>query len=348
MRKASSVLPEAQNSHPLEPPADVPEIQQGNWFTLPASDIVVEYLSANIWQPSESPAAWEVARLSSAAYIYREKATQWAALAKFYAVKTGPDAEKHARREFECTQKARASCLAEGSTRVVQPLGVWRGVLFLEYVDGLTLEDIIAVRRNRPGTLTPSLERAAECLATLHAHGIELQEKPDFETAIAYARKLIDNLSTYGVLQGEPVIRDGLLRAVDRWARQPAMQDFVPAFIHGDATTSNFVFRWGDGLVVIDWERFKVADPAADLGRLMAEVSHSVSQQGGDTIEAWPLIERLADAYRRALPSDWDADALRERARFYQASSTLRIARNGWLSRLDRTALVAQALALLT
>jgi hypothetical protein len=33
--------------------------------------------------------------------------------------------------------------------------------------------------------------------------------------------------------------------------------------------------------------------------------------------------------------------------RFYQASSTFRIARNGWLPRLERTDLVAQALALL-
>ena len=37
-----------------------------------------------------------------------------------------------------------------------------------------------------------------------------------------------------------------------------------------------------------------------------------------------------------------------KRARFFQASSTLRIARNGWVSRLDRMGLVAQALALLS
>jgi hypothetical protein len=36
-----------------------------------------------------------------------------------------------------------------------------------------------------------------------------------------------------------------------------------------------------------------------------------------------------------------------ERARFYQASSTLRIARNGWLSRLERSALVVEGMALL-
>jgi hypothetical protein len=55
----------------------------------------------------------------------------------------------------------------------------------------------------------------------------------------------------------------------------------------------------------------------------------------------------MVDAYRQGLPSDWNGDAMIRRARFYRASSTLRIARNGWISRLDRTALVAQAMGLL-
>jgi hypothetical protein len=63
--------------------------------------------------------------------------------------------------------------------------------------------------------------------------------------------------------------------------------------------------------------------------------------------EAEPFIRHLVDAYRQGLPADWSADALIDRAIFYRASSTLRIARNGWISRLDRTALVAQAMGLL-
>jgi hypothetical protein len=63
--------------------------------------------------------------------------------------------------------------------------------------------------------------------------------------------------------------------------------------------------------------------------------------------EALSFVEHLTESYREALPDDWDAASLLERARFYRASSTLRIARNGWLSRLERTALVAQAMALL-
>ncbi|MCZ7544814.1 MAG: phosphotransferase [Anaerolineae bacterium] len=134
---------------------------------------------------------------------------------------------------------------------------------------------------------------------------------------------------------------------MDRWAARPEMRAFTPAFIHGDATTANFIFPWGGGVVGIDWERFKTADPAADLGRLMAEVAHSIKQHGGSVAEAVPDVQHVVDSYCRLLPPGWDADALVERARFYRAASTLRIARNGWVPRLDRTALVAQASALL-
>jgi len=339
---------DVQTILPLEPPTDVPEMQQGNWSILPPSDALAEYLAANHWERPAPPAAWEVARLSHAAYVYRETSTQWTVLAKFYAAKTGSSAIKYARHEFKATQRAIASGLASDPVRAIRPLGVWRGVLLLEHVDGLTLEDMIAIRRSRPGNLTSRLEHVAECLATLHFHGIQLDKSPDFETSVSYAHKLVDNLSKHGVLQDDPILRHGLLRAVDRWAVQPMMHNFTPTFTHGDATTSNFVFPGDGGLVVIDWERFKVADPAADLGRLTAEVSHTIDQQGGNVAEAIPLLQHLADAYRQALPADWDAGALTERARFYQATSTLRIARNGWLSRLDRMALVAQALALLT
>jgi nitroreductase len=79
----------------------------------------------------------------------------------------------------------------------------------------------------------------------------------------------------------------------------------------------------------------------------MAEITHSINQHGGSVGEAEPFIWHMVDTYCQALPADWNADDLVERTRFYRASSTLRIARNGWVSRLDRTALIAQAMALL-
>jgi len=332
---------------PLEPPADVPEVQRGNWFALPAGDPVAEYLGANLWDRPEEPDRWEAARLSQAVYVYRERLTGWATAAKFYAVKTGTSAEKHARREAEAARQAWAAGLAEGEARAIRPLAVWRGVLFLEYVDGLSLEDVIAVRRSRPGTLVPCLEGAARILATLHARGTSPHARPDFEAAAHRALEYVDTLSKHGVLEDDPVAAAGLARAIDRWAARPMMQDFVPTLTHGDATTSNFVFPWAGGIVILDWERLEVSDPAADLGRLKAEVSHSVTQHGGSVAEAEPFVQCLVEAYTESLPAGGDAAALLGRARFYRAASTLRIARNGWIPRLDRTVLVAQALALL-
>jgi aminoglycoside phosphotransferase (APT) family kinase protein len=152
----------------------------------------------------------------------------------------------------------------------------------------------------------------------------------------------------HGVLANDPVISRGLHRLIDRWADDPLMSDYQPVLKHGDATTTNFVFPWDGGMVVIDWERMYPGDPAADLGRLMAEVAHSITQHGGTILEAMPALQRLTKAYRRSLTGDRDADGVIERAHFYQASSTLRIARNGWVSRLDRIGLVARAMALLS
>jgi hypothetical protein len=60
------------------------------------------------------------------------------------------------------------------------------------------------------------------------------------------------------------------------------------------------------------------------------------------------LLEHITKAYTQTLPPDLDRQAILERARFHQAISALRIARNGWLSRLTRTGLVAHAMALLS
>jgi hypothetical protein len=333
---------------PLPPPEDTAELLRGEWILLPVDDPITGYLETHHWSNPTPPVQWEMARLSQATYAYRETATQWAVAAKFYAAKTGAEAPEHAARELERIREAQAAGLKEGDDRVVHPLSLWRGVLFLEYVDGLTLEDLIAVRRSRPGVLTMALERAAMFLAPLHAQTIQPDVQPDVISQVAYTHKVVDSLVKHGVLASDPVTSLGLHRLIDRWADNPLMSNYRPALKHGDATTTNFVFPWDGGMVVIDWERMYPGDPAADLGRLMAEVAHSITQHGGTVAEAVPALGHIAEAYRRALGADRDAERAIERAKFYQASSTLRIARNGWVSRLDRIGLVARAMALLS
>jgi len=332
---------------PIEPPVDVPEIQRGNWLKLSVGDPVVDYVKRTLWDRPEPAASWEVARLSKAAYVYREISTRWAVVAKFYAAKAGSSAQKYAERERDCIAQVQALGLIDENARTVDTLGVWRGVLFLEYVPGLTLEDTIAVRHSQPGRLTEALESAAQFLMKLHVRSQQPDEETDFGSSVRYAHDVVEQLAKHGVLQDDPVAKDGVRRLIDHWATRPYMGDFKPTLTHGDATTTNFVFPGQGRIVVVDWERLYPGDPASDLGRLMAEIAHSVNQHGGSMAEAEPFVKQMAEAYSRALPEGWDGEGILSRARFYRASSTLRIARNGWVSRLERTALVGRAMALL-
>jgi tRNA A-37 threonylcarbamoyl transferase component Bud32 len=335
------------NAEPLEPPVDLAPVVPGDWWTLPLSDAVVGYISQHYWEQPGQPVSWQVARMSKAVYLYRETTTRWTVAAKFYAPKTGSSAGRHAKRELECTEKARAVGLAAGRLRAVRPLEAWRGVLFLEHVAGLTLVDVIAVRKRQPGMLFNHLSGVAELLARLHTEGNRPETAPDFGPGKADALKYVGQLETHGVLKHEPAMVANLRRLIGRWAERPTMAQFTPSLTHGDATTANFMFPPDGGVVAIDWERLGVADPAADLGRLMAEVSHSIRQHEGGGAEIALLIQHVMRAYQRARSPQAGIDTLIERARFYQASSTLRIARNGWLSRLERSALVIEAMALL-
>lgn len=73
-----------------------------------------------------------------------------------------------------------------------------------------------------------------------------------------------------------------------------------------------------------------------------------IRSHGGPAAEAEAAVGRILASYDAAAPSQLADDGFAERFRFHRASSTLRIARNGWLSQLERTRLVAQAVALLT
>jgi len=330
------------------PPTIPGENQTRNWFSLPNPDPVTDHLTTALWDQEVTPKSWLAARLSPAVYIYCEEGTGWNVVAKFFAPKTGKDAVHHAEREHRLTQQAWEYLGSDPKFRPVQPLGLWDGAIFLEFVEGLTLEDKIAIRRSQPGELFGIIETAGKLLSKLHMTSIHQKPAPDFGLAADYAFKLVDNLSRHGVLQNHPCVQNGLKRLVEKWATDRSMWDFQSSLNHGDATSSNFIFPPEGGVVVIDWERSDAADPAADLGRLMAEVTHSVNQHGGNFTEGQSFAQQLAEKYCYYLPSNWNPIALLHRAQFYQATSTLRIARNGWLSRIDRLYLILHAFSLLS
>ena len=329
-------------------PPDNLRPQTGDWFLFTGVDHIIDYLVTNFWNQAEQPNEWKVARLSPAVFVFRERLTGFSIVAKYYSKKSRSDADRHADREYQYTLRAWETKTSDNGMRPVRPLGLWRSTIFLEYVDGLTLGDIIAVRRSQPGELLRVLEKMGKFLAGLHLRNIRPCTKQDFGQAADYTYKLVDNLVQHGVLQNNPTVEDGLGRLIEKWTSDPLMWEFEATLNHGDATTSNFIFSQnGDG-VAVDWERSNYADPAADLGRLVAEVTHAIDKHGGNITEARDLTQKLVDAYCKSLPSSWHINVLLHRVRFYQASSSLRIARNGWLSRKERLALVTQALAILS
>jgi aminoglycoside phosphotransferase len=331
----------------LAPPEALESLARGRWLTMPPDDPVVSHIRSQLWDGAARSPLWQAARLSHAVYLYHEVGTGWTVIAKYYTVKTGRDATHHAERERERLEQAAGAGLSVGPLRAVRFLSLWRGILFQEYIDGLTLEDLIAVRATRPGALESGLGRIAHLLATLHTCGQQPDRAPDFGPALSYAHKMVDELARWGVLEGNEIVRDGLRSLIDRWDGRSAMHSFVPSLVHGDATSSNFIFPAPDKVVAIDWERLWITDPAYDLGRLMAEISHSITRWGGDESEARTYTALFAEAYRNAPAAAADDQDILDRAAFFQASSALRIARNGWVSRLDRMGLVAQAMALL-
>ena len=330
------------------PPADLPEIQRGNWFSVPADDPVALYLDQAHFGESRERSAWRAARLSSAVYLYKRVETEWSITVKYYGMKTGVDGPKYATQEYDLNQRAYSVYLTDRHYRAVKPLDLWGDVLFLEYVDGLTLEDTIAIRKSRPGVLLESLDHTAKLMAKLHSNHVDGVKQRDYSIWIHKTRKILDNLSKHGVLEDEPLIQEGLAKIITRWENFAWMQDYQPAPMHGDTTTSNFVFPWDGGIVAIDWERAGYADPAFDLGRLLAEISHSINSHGGDNAESAAFTHYMAEIYHQSLSADAGFEALLQRARFYQASSSLRIARNGWVPREVRLQLVGQAFALLS
>jgi aminoglycoside phosphotransferase (APT) family kinase protein len=329
----------------ITPLTSLTELATGEWMSLPSADPVVEYIIQNYLPDHIQSDSWEAARFSRAVYLYRERRSKYTLVVKYYSEKTGLKAARYALRELKFIEKVMASGLADGRLRTLQPLGTWHGILFLEHVKGLTLGDMIAVRQSQPGRLLSALANTAALLGELHTRGAHPEELPGFDAAAKDAHKYINQLASSSLLASEPTTVEGLHRLIEGWEQRPGMAQFIPGLTHGDATTTNFIFPDDDSVVALDWERLKIADPAADIGRLAAEISHSVRQQGGSGSEVDRLVEHLTSAYHQTACTT--AQAMHQRVTFYQAVSTLRIARNGWLSRLERMMLVAQAMAML-
>jgi hypothetical protein len=348
MSEMNSTLPEEEGVTVIMLPEALANLRSGEWLRLETGDELTEHIAQTYWQEQSLPAGWEVARLSGAVYLYREISSRWTLVTKYYQAKSRHSAQAYAQRELERIEEAGGyALLGNVARRTIRGLGTWRGVLFLEHLPGLTLADVIAARVSLPGQLAAGLKSVAQLLSTLHREAQQVGTAPDFDTALRDNRRYVKGLQKHGVLKGEEMIVFGLNDLFDKWGLDAGMRDYTPTRIHGDATTTNFVLPEEGRVVAIDWERMKTADPAADMGRLAAELAHSMRKHGADSEEAQAHVEACLQAYFECNGTTPGEEIFRKRARFYEGASLLRIARNGWIPRLERMTMVAHAMAIL-
>ena len=180
----------------------------------------------------------------------------------------------------------------------------------------------------------------AELLAFFHSRPLSPQPVAS-EPALAYFGKLRGQLQAQGLLSAKEV--DRLAEEGTRWETRLAAYPDRQVLLHGDATPTNFLFP--DGRVVaLDLERLRPGDRLFDLSWVAGELRHAWGWRGRHFGDSEKVIQDFFRSYLDALAANVDLTrriyALNP---LYMALAELRIARNDYLSREYRRALVAEA-----
>lgn len=327
--------------------------------TLPTDDPLYALLAEQVFAGAlglPTPARIEVYSLDPSATVFRyaDPASGVSVVGKFYGSKwldgaQSGERERRAellRREWQNLLRARALGFAAGPARVARPLAFSEAincVLVVEHVPGDDLAEAIsaAAYAGESGLLRDRLAALAGFLAELHRRA-STDQPADVAQAQAYLGKLLGQLEGWQVIDPAQRAHFELLGA--RWAASGWLSGGRQALVHGDATPGHFIYPPGGGIVAIDLERMRYADPAADLGCVAAELRHLLSWYRGDSWAGEPFIRQFYASYATALglgPAEFAA--LTERCRFYMGCAELRICRNSWVDLGYRRAFVAEA-----
>ncbi len=297
----------------------------------------------------ESQAEFRVFSMKqSKVYLYEECNSRTQVVGKFFLSgghDTG-DAVHRMRQEFDNLELLRSYGLAGYPHHVVRPLGTnaWlNSILVEEYAAGVPLSAYVddAIHQGRSEPLFAKLTALAYFLATLHNRTANGQGV-DFHQDCAYLDRLVRKLQKQHVVGDRDA--DELYWLRDRWRGKPRMWEDNQVLVHGDATPSNLLFGRGLSVIAIDLERMKRADRTFDLGRIAGELQHYFLQATGQTQSAEPFVGHFLWEYACHFPDRGRAfHAITARLPFQMALTLLRIARNSWVSLLQRGRLVEQA-----
>ncbi len=281
-------------------------------------------------------------------YLYEECRSHTRVVGKFFMSGGHGTAEsiRRMQQEFENLQFLRGYGLAGYPHHVVRPLGTnaWlNSILVEEYTAGIPLSAFVneAIHRGQSQPLFEKLTALGYFLATLHNRTANGQSV-DFHQDCACLDRLVRKLQNQQVIGAWDAEELYWLR--DRWREKPRMWEDTQVLVHGDATPSNLLFGSGLSVIAIDLERMKRADRAFDLGRIAGELQHYFLQASGNKHAAEPFIGHFLWEYACHFPDRHRAfHSISGRLPFQMALTLLRIARNSWVSPLQRGRLVEEA-----
>lgn len=218
--------------------------------------------------------------------------------------------------------------------RVVRPIAKRRTLSCLlaeEFVAGESLDDSIkaAVWEGEEDQLLRKLELLASFFATFHRKTLR-SAQPAVSRICGDLREMLRELESMKLGVSDKL--EEISHLCDKWEASPFMWPDTACLVHGDATPTNFIFREGEGVTAIDLERVQVADPAYDLGMMVAEIKHHFALRLFRASAAEKYIEHFFEIYASVFGAPVETFARVTRCNpFYMALGELRIARNPWL-----------------
>jgi hypothetical protein len=168
---------------------------------------------------------------------------------------------------------------------------------------------------------TDALRATAAALAALHTSGVRHGRLVSFEDELAITRRKHDDLAAV-----VPWLSHHTAGVLDRLAAAATHSDpQPPAPSHGSFRTAQVLLPDGGGIGLIDLDKLRQAEPAADVGPFLAKLRHTAVNKGTDS-GALPdeatMAERSArvDALRAAFLAAYEEQAplSRERAAVWE------------------------------
>jgi len=227
---------------------------------------------------------------------------------------------------------------------VVKPLGENKelsALLVVERAPGLTLDFFLAkaILEQQYDQLFQILSHLARFFVKLH-EACKTERPLSIEFPQIRLNKLLDSLGK-GPL--DPLSRASIEKYAFKWWDAKAVFSCDrETIVHGDATTTNFLFDEGN-VTAIDLENMSWADRCWDLGFIAAELKHHFTWRTADGRGAEPFIGHFLWEYAVDYGDTNFFYVITRKIPLYMAIGLLRIARNFYLEESYREHLIMEA-----